>query len=254
MLEPSCISRIPDNLPWKYTKSLNKEKFSTFFGFCQNHDDNLFKRLDTFDGIIDSEKATLVHYRNICYGIYHIKISLKKVQHLSRQNYAGPSTSESENCLENLKNGYFEARLNDCLKQHNLRKKILEDMINAKDFKSINFFSIGLGLEQPIFSGRSHYILHPEHEFFSEGGYPYLSLISYMTLRTENRNELLFVWLERDKNHAEYLKNIIGEEKKFKTLIGTLAYACSDALAMNKDFYTQNSDIFNEAFKNLRTY
>jgi len=223
-------------------------------GFCKKHDNNLFKEIDEFNGQINKKKAALIHYRNICYGIHHIKISSERVQYLSRQNYEGESTPESVECLKNLKNGYFENRLNSCLDEHNLRKEMLEIMIDTGNFTSMNFFSIGLGLEQPIFSGRSHYILHPEEHICLEGGYPYFPWISYMTLRTNTRNDLLFSWLEKDTNKAKYLENIIGKEIELKNLIGTLAYACSDALAMNQKLYNQNCKIINEAFKSLRAY
>ncbi len=245
--EPSSVSRVPSGTNPRYFRPIDKQKFSTFFGFCGQHDNKLFELIDAFDGRLDQEKAALIHYRNICYGVNHIETGLLRLQHISQQRYAGESTIETNKIKLKLDRSDYKHRLIYCLKEHKQRKATLEHMIHSRDFGLINFSEIHLGLEQPLFSGRSVRLLHPKNNFFRCDGYCYMPWLTYMTLRTSYSSHLVFVWLEKDKKFSNNLNYVLKQEVALKSIIGGLAYSCSDALAIRKEFYEERQFLFTEA-------
>ncbi len=246
------ISRVLKELRPQYVMKVDKEEWSTFIGFCNVHDSNLFKSIDLFNGEMDKEKAALIHYRNICYGIHHIQTQLMRERHISQQHYDGEGTLEVNEIVKNLENRSFNDRLTYCLEEHLLRKKLLENMIESGDFDEMNFVEIAGGIENPIFSGRSTYLLHKNNELFDSPGYSYMPWITYTTLLTGRANHLVFCWLEDDKKHTEHFNNLINGQ--FKKVLEVLAYACSDSFAISEDFYNKHSHAIDEIIIKFRTY
>lgn len=240
---PSLVSRI------------NIERFACFTGFCPSHDFTLFKSLDMFDGKLDKEKAALAHYRNICYGINHIKTQMLRESHMASQCFVqGESSDASANKLNKmLKKRYFAKRLSYCLEQHLIRKAHLEKMIQSKNFNDIRCIEFRGGLDNPIFCGRSSYLLHQKDKFFTQHGYCYMPWLSYTTLLTDVENHLVFCWLKKDDVHAR-LFNKPSKNEISKDDIATLAWACSDAFAVEETIYTKHKIAIDMAIRKLRVY
>ncbi len=191
-------------------KQIDKSQFSTFPGFCSTHDEGIFKPIDQYNGKLDNEKAALVHYRNICYGIYHIETQRLRLEYVANQIFIPDESSSKKGIkktLEQIKSGILLCRLNSCLNQHLQRKELLEEMIIAGNFNKIDYQMLSGGLNNPIFCGRSSYLLHKDNGLFKKDGYPYFPWISYMTLLTKHENHLVFCWLKKDNAHAKRLKN-----------------------------------------------
>jgi hypothetical protein len=234
---------------------VNQDKFSTFKGFCPDHDNHLFKLIDLYDGNMTKEKAALIHYRNISYGICHIKSQQLREKHMFRQNYIQDKLSDksTEKTVTILKNGALARRLAYCLNQHLLRKEQLEKIIKSQSFEAMEFTEVQGDLANPLFCGRSSPLLHPKHNFFNYPGYRYMPWVTYMTLLTTNKNHLIFCWLESDKAHAKYLKKLINE-RETNDIIAVLAYACSDALAVDDKLYNKHAATIEEIIKSFRVY
>lgn len=149
--------------------------------------------------------------------------------------------------------GQLARRLDYCLEQHLLRKKQLERMIRSRKFSKIEFLVLRGGLDNPIFCGRSTFLLHKKHNLFKYRGYSYIPWITYMTLRTNETNDLVFCWLRGDEEYSKCLKLLLKKEDHKKT-IEVLAYACSDSFAVEKSFYNKHSSAINEIIKNFRSY
>lgn len=222
----------------KLVRNVNKKRFSTFTGFCSIHDVKLFKPIDLFDGQINNEIAMLIHYKNICYGINHIKTQQLRLCHMSAQNYVQDKLSDTngDKIIMSFKNNSLSLRLDYCLSQYLLRKQQLEHMIESREFNRIKFHVLHGCLNNPIFCGRSSYLLHKNHGLFKTSGYSYMPWITYMTLLTNN---LVFCWLKNDEAYAKRL-NILLKNEDSKKIIEVLAYACSDAFAVEKNFYRKN--------------
>ena len=209
--------------------------------------------IDSFNGAVDKEKAVLVHYRNICYGIHHIKAQRKRERYIAQQNYIGEATPESDEIVNKLITGSLTTRLTYCLNEHLLRKKLLENIISSRNFDAIDFIEIPITLDNPIFSGRSTCLLHKNHRLFAYSGYSHMPWITYMTLLTSNSSHLVFCWLKKDKDHARDLKTLL-RGNQFKKIIEVLAYGCSDSFAVKKEFYKKHCHTIDEIIKMFRTY
>ncbi len=236
-------------------RKINIEKFACFTGFCSDHDYLLFKILDMFDGKMDKEKAVLVHYRNICYGINHIKTQMLREARMAAQCHVQGESSDTSanNLIKMLKKRYFANRLKYCLEQHEIRKLHLEQMIQSKKFDDIRCIEFRGELNNPIFCGRSSYLLHQKNKFFSQHGYSYMPWLSYTTLLTDIENHLVFCWLKVDEQHAKLFTRPVKNELS-KDDIATLAWACSDAFAIEEEIYTKHKTAIDTAIKKLRVY
>ncbi|HAT2138624.1 TPA: hypothetical protein ACT9LS_002112 [Legionella pneumophila] len=238
----------------QHVTKVDKKKFSTFVGFCEAHDNDLFSLLDNFNGKMNKEKAALVHYRNICYGISHIKTQKYRERHVAQQNYMQQNGEiDSESILPLLKNGALQVRLSYCLQEHLQRKRILEKAIKSKDFESIDFIEIEGGGNNPIFSGRSSYLMHPRNKLFDFPGYAFMPWVSYMTLLTHTSNHLVFCWLKSDKKHSRALGNII-KNKEFKNTLAILAYGSSDSFAIEESVLASHAATIEKVIESFRVY
>jgi len=238
-------------------KKVNQDKFSAFTGFCAFHDNNLFKKIDSFDGIVDAEKAALIHYRNICYGVHHIRSCLLECEHLSKQNYIeidAPIESIYEiNKITEIDFQTLKIRLEYCLSQHLSRKMKLEKIIKKRDFSKIKFRVLNGTISNPIFSGRSTFFLHKNHKLFSSPGYSNMPWITYMTLLTDYTNKLIFCWLKEDYIYAKSLQRLLGHNEPGK-LLEILAYGHSDSFAVNEFLYETHYPEINELIEKFRIH
>lgn len=252
--QPAMVQIVNKQSP-KIIRCLDKDKFSTFRGFCREHDNELFKPIDLYDGNIDKEKAALIHYKNICYGINHIETQKARLTHLTKQTFIPKNTSNKKHkkTLKQIKNGILFKRLNFCLNEYFKRKSILEKMIESRDFSKIDFRMLPCSFKNPIFCGRSTYLLHKDNDLFTLSGYSYLPWISYMTLLTSSENHLVFCWLEIDSRYSKHLKRLL-KHKAPKDIIAVLAYACSDAFAVESEFYDKHSQSINQMINRFRVY
>lgn len=238
----------------KHISKVDKKKFSTFVGFCGAHDNDLFELIDNFNGQMNKEKATLVHYRNICYGISHIKTQKYRERHVAQQNYMRQDgETDAESILPLLQNGALHVRLSYCLQEHLKRKKILEKAIKSKDFESIDFIEIEGGSNNPIFSGRSSYLMHQRNKLFNFPGYAFMPWVTYMTLLTHTSNHLVFCWLKSDKKHSRALGNII-KNNDFKNILAILAYGSSDSFAIEESVHALHAATIEKVIKSFRVY
>lgn len=252
-----AISLIVNKIHPKLTKRVSKDTFSTFIGFCEYHDHKLFEPIDSFDGLITNETAVLVHYRNICCGINHIRTQHKRLEHLLKQNYIeDTSYNRKVNKQINMifrKEEPLLKRLNYCLTQHLIRKEKLEQMIKNNCYDHIEFLSLIGGPGDPIFCGRSSYPLHKKIGLFKTQGYSLMPWITYMTLLTSQTNTLVFCWLKNDAIYTKELNNLIQNEAH-KEMIETLAFGYSDSLAFEGTFYNKHAHVIDPIIQNIRTY
>ncbi len=244
----------------KLIKEIDKKKFTTFKGFCAVHDNSLFESIDLFDGKIDKKKASLIHYRNICYGIYHIRIQILRIQHLSRQNYIGDLIEKEEKLAKHLGSGVWEKQLEFCLNEHEDRKKQIEQMIKSDNYEETEFLEMSLDSYNLIFCGRSTPMLSPRADFFKLKilGYHYMPWITYMTLLDHNKkNTLIFCFLENDKKYARFLSSRLNGRNHLNSndkLLRMLAYACSDGFAVEVSFYEKNRKNIDEIIQEHKFY
>ena len=219
-------------------KPINKTKFSAFSGFCSDHDSNLFKMIDEFDGNMTQEKAALIHYRTICYGIHDIYEAIAKATHLKNQKYyANDEVSiECAKLHTYLKSDTPLNRLNYCLEEHLKRKQTLENMILEADFEAIRYEVFPNGAPNIVFFGRSNYLLHPNKPFFKIKGYSYMPWVSYITLIHHNKSDLIFCWLEDDSQYLKYYNKQMVLTN-YKPFIEKLAFCTSDSFAIENTLY-----------------
>lgn len=239
---------------------VSKEKFSTFHGFCQKHDAELFKEIDLFDGKVDKRQAALVHYKNICYGVWHIKTYLLKIKHTFQQKFVedGQETFIDKLAAKKFKDlDYREKvikRLEFCLQEYESRKKDIENMLNSKEFEEIVFEVLPVAdLDNPIFSGRSTPAIYGDNNYLE--GYPYMPYVTYMTLVTEKGIYLIFCWLRKDKIYAKNLESLFSASTSdFRQSIAELAWIYSDFAAAKESVYEKHKQIIDSSVKSHRPY
>lgn len=251
----TSLTPIINELNPNLMKSIDSSKFSTFKGFCKEHDNKLFRLIDQFDGVLTKEKICLVHYRNICYGIYHIKKQQKRLNLVASQRYIEDEARDQKYIkhFNPIIRDKLSTRLAYCLQEHILRKKQLEEMIKFGKFDQIEFLHLIGDIDNPIFCGRSSIVLNEKHKMFNYNGYGLMPWITYMTLVTNHRNYLVFCWLRKDKKLASHLKYLC-KKKAPKDLIEILAYGYSDSLAIDVELYRKHSGAIEHIRENLGCY
>jgi hypothetical protein len=234
---------------------VDQRKFSTFNGFCSLHDSGLFSQIDSFNGDMSKEKAALIHYRNICYGVSHIRTQQLKERHIFNQNYTQHESSDLaiKKVVKLLKGNALARRLSYCLDQHLLRKKRLEVILASGNFEDISYFEVRGDLDNPIFSGRSSYLMHPKHNIFKYEGYSFMPWVTYMTLLTKYENRLVFCWLKEDNVYTKYFMRLL-QKQPGKDVLAVLAYACSDSFAVAESYYSRHASTITEIIRNFRLY
>ncbi|CEG59372.1 hypothetical protein [Legionella fallonii] len=232
--------------------NVDKEKFSTFKGFCIDHDTRLFFKLDNFEGKINSEIALLVHYRNICYGIHHIHLQMLKEKHLRKQNFIGSNNLYGD-IYTLIKSDRLYNRLRYCLDEHIKRKKIMEKMIKNNQFDSIDYFVMSGSLINPIFCGRSSIVLHENENIFKFPGYSYMPWVSYISLINGNTSYLPFCWLKEDKNYSKQAFQKM-EHSTHREIATLLAYGASDAVALDRGLFEEQKLTINLIANKYRVY
>lgn len=235
-----------------YVKPIALDVFSTFNGFCKYHDNRLFSAVDNFDGHVTNEVAVLIHYRNICYGILHIKAQLSRLQHAANQEYINNASSKGEDILRSLKGYQLRKRLMESLYEHRERKRELERMIRKQHFSKIRFITLHGDINNPIFSGRSTPWLHPQRKIADQDGYTIMPWISYLTLVNKHSHQLVFCWLARDKVYANDLE-LFFDHDYWKANLEILAYGFSDAFAISRNLYNESGYIINYIATQWRT-
>jgi hypothetical protein len=250
MLQQSLVAISKEPLQPRL-RFLKKDSFSTFIGFCQEHDSKLFKCIDLFNGTGTKEIATLAHFKNICYGITHINSCILQLKHYKSQNYTLQSNAEGQGVYDLLYSNVLSKRLEDCLRLHKKRKILLEMMIRHKDYENIRFFEISGSLNNPVFSGRSTSPLLI-NDALNYPGYGHFPFFSYLTLLSEEKNLLIFTWLEKDKKHSE---NLSIQLKKVNALdiLALSIYGTSDALAMTQSHYDKHAELIDKMLA-IRVY
>lgn len=251
----SKIGKISNQNKPQYLVEIDKSKFSTFKGFCESHDNDLFLSIDNFNGEMNREKATLNHYRNICYGVNHIKTQMLREGHISNQNYRQETNNDEGVAINKLlKQRSLKTRLSYCLNEHLSRKVALEKRIKSRNFEEIEFIEIQGSINgNPIFSGRSSYLMHKDHNLFDYAGYSFMPWITYQTLLTYESNHLVFCWLKKDSNRSRYLRKILNKNS-FENTLAVLAYGCSDSLALTKNHFKIHHPHIEELILNFRVY
>ena len=76
--------------------------------------------------------------------------------------------------------------------------------------------------------------------------------LTYMTLLTGNESRLLFCWLKSDDAHSKHFKKLNNQDAR--NVIAILAYACSDAFAVEENYYIKHMPAIEEMIRKFRVY
>ncbi|HAT9621496.1 TPA: hypothetical protein JBD38_14055 [Legionella pneumophila subsp. pneumophila] len=250
--DPYFLIKPKDN--WQYFKPLDLDKHPTFLGFCNTHDNDLFKELDHYNGNMTPRIALLAHYRVLCYGLNTIQLELKQHNFLKQASYVGGSTKLSKEIARKLQKGYYERRLKWAEDDYLYRKSLCEQAIFSANEKAIiNYVRLRGNVTNPLFFGRGGVFLHaynkPQIEqqklparFMSQMPY-----IMYFTICHNDKVDLYFSFLTLDKE--QYAKDLdcFLDENDLSKRLEILISAHSDCCILQKDC----SPIWQDTIKQL---
>ncbi len=129
-------------------------KVSTFLGFCERHDNQLFSAIDAWPLHPTGEQVFLYTYRSVCRELF---VKENALELFDSQLAALPATSSAREFFEDLKKGTSFGLKN--LRRH---KEALDDSLQAKRYADIEYV-LFTSRQTPIlaFSG----LLFPEFDF-----------------------------------------------------------------------------------------
>ena len=192
-------------------KLIGINKASTFTGFCNYHDTEVFKPIEASSIDIYNEHIFLTAYRSLCKELFAKKYQSNMIP-LTKQGDKGIRVEDQiafQSFIENYKSG-VEAGLNDLLES----KKIYDSYLLSKNYGDVIYYVIETGeISDIVVSGR----IHVEMDFngnelqTSEERLDYsktLDEISFSMLMRNSNGLIIFSCLKNEKKSIEFLKSI----------------------------------------------
>ena len=197
---------------------------STFFGFCKQHDTNLFSPVENYHFDDSKEHAQLLGYRAVCKELYakeeqknhHIDLD----ELLKREGELNPSLSHDRDLHLSM--------INLTLKEITKLKEKLEDNISKGKTNSINFLSIRTNdITEYMCCGS----FIPELTFDSKRLKNLNSLeeiechVSLNIFASDQDGVILFQWLGENPDIDEFLSSLLTKnEMEIPELITNLVF------------------------------
>lgn len=206
------------------------EKISTFLGFCKEHDNSLFKPIDTGDLIPTPQQIALYAYRCLCreYFVKENAVSLAQssVAKEGVDKWAGDLIRASlcghEFALENLK----------------CHKLNFDRSIEAGSFEDFSFVMFICRQQQPVaVSG----LIYPDFDFEGNqlqdlGGYSLLDLVTFFTAPVEVGWAFVFCWHKSSdfasRNLIGSLQECVGRGEDLMSIILSFIFSASENHAL----------------------
>lgn len=192
-------------------KLIGINKASTFTGFCNYHDTEVFKPIETSFIDINNEHIFLIAYRSICKELFAKKYQSNMIP-IAKKGDKGTGV-EYQIALQSFMKNYesaVEAGLNDLLET----KKIYDSYLLDKNYGDVIYYVIETrGIPDIVVSGR----IHVEMDFngnelqTSEDRRDFskrLDEISFSMLMRNSNGLIIFSCLKNEKKSIEFLKSI----------------------------------------------
>lgn len=184
---------------------------STFTGFCNYHDTETFKNIETNKIEITNEHVFLLAYRALCKEIYAKKFQLNMTP-LMKQGDKGLSLQDqiAFQRFAETHSGAVQAGLNDLFES----KKIYDSYLLSKYFNDISYYIIEIGtIPDIVVSGQIHVemdfngnVLHTPAEIvdFSKK----LDRITFSIVTRDSTGIIIFSCFNNEKKSIDFLKSI----------------------------------------------
>lgn len=230
-------------------------KFSTFYGFCRDHDNNLFEEIDNLVDLDFSDKEKvekilfLSMFRRVSQELY-----LKKA-HLQ-------GDLDVKDFYENNNIGYFREgfdfaekglrmAIKDLTKLYNkLASDLVKNKFNKIKYKVYSFDSLPIALSSvyaPVecFEGC-------KIQDLKDGNI--LSIISFFTFHTPSKHYMVFVWHKTDNGVCQKFISSIKKDKDLKSMLLDFCIFHAENLVIKKDWWEslekEKQEKYLESFKN----
>jgi len=161
---------------------------STFYGFCEPHDNELFRPIDTQFLVPTNEQAFLLAYRSVCKELFSKENAINILNDSLEQ-------VKDKSKLEML-NGLLIGNWNG-LKNLYKYKECLDNKYLSQDFEDIRYYILSFD-SQPIM----HYsgLTYPDYDFCSNSLQNILNdpgLLSFSSVLTKKGWAIVFSWLSK---------------------------------------------------------
>lgn len=202
-------------------KKIGVKKISTFLGFCQKHDNELFEPIDNKTFIPSKEQAFLYSYRALCRELFTKENSVNLLQ-----KYAARAslTDSLRQLLEDSLLG-SQAGLNR-IRHH---KKRFDESLKSSRWEDIRYVSFNIS-EQPtvLVSGA----IFPDFDFL---GYKLqdlgdidapLSMAAFFTAPTNSGWSFVFAWHKSSDVVCKHLKGSLANSLRNKNSLSDILFRC----------------------------
>ncbi|AMC10220.1 hypothetical protein Lupro_02665 [Lutibacter profundi] len=176
-----------ENLSTNGLIPIGKKKASIFTGFCDYHDSKLFSPIENFDFNFSDEHLFLLTYRSFAHSFQQI-IEIYKYYN---SNGDFVKTFPKQYLKEHIQ--FTEKRIKELL----LYKKVLDNIIQTKDYSALNYHTRVIEPFVPIASST---ILSPTYSYKNEYLYPNEkeSNVILNVLPDNNRTIIILSHFEKD--------------------------------------------------------
>ncbi|WP_417442861.1 hypothetical protein [Idiomarina abyssalis] len=211
-------------------------KFSTFRGFCQYHDNEIFEPIDNKPFHLELEQASLYAYRSICRELYVKNNSLHLfLDQLAKLSSNGKLRQYLSDLIEGTQNG---------LETLSTKKVTFDRLLKTKQLDQLKYVVFESESKPNIsFSG----LLYPDFDFqgrrlqdLAVSSFEF-SLITFCSAPTDNGWAALFVWHENDDEvcfrFIESLKEAVRAGKTIEDSIFRLVILTCDNVAFSPNWW-----------------
>lgn len=206
---------------------------STFPGFCNKHDSEIFSPLETKKFTGTAEQCFLLAYRSVCLEIY--KKNILKKQHIYKK--AIFSQNKDQNLLEDFDQG-VNLGLLDLMDQ----KKSYDDILKAKNFNSCKYVLFEFDEIFPIQSTCSYQVdidingnrIQKYHTHKKA-----LDSICIISFAADSKSYICFFWLQKSNDIcSQYMEPILKfSREQLPALFGSIILQSSENSYISPSWY-----------------
>lgn len=204
---------------------------STFSGFCQKHDRDLFSPIENKIFSWDIEQVLLVAYRGLAYEWYAKAMLLEQEEYFKSLDAGKPLSAQIE-IQQNMSNMFVATKM--ALEELSGIKSKFEKFLKDKDFSKINYVGFEFDMPLPVMGSGGFtpvYDLNTKKiQNLSNLNIP-AEAIFYSSFATNNTGLFCMIWINEGGNAARQFAKSLTELKNDQianAIVNTLFSNCEN--------------------------
>lgn len=235
-------------------KNIGINQASTFFGFCDFHDNILFECFEKNDFNYSLEQLFMLAYRSLCLEIFKKKSVEKK--YFAMKYFIDNGENIEIQFFKQLELNKVITKNKNSINTLETIKTLLNNYIIEKEFKYLNHCIINLSEIQPLLAST---LISPEFDFNSNKVQDLESTneiknLFMNSLIIDNKGFILISWIKNDNNYLKKILDSILLSSSIGKSLTTLFLAYSENIFLNPSYYSSLNENDKLEFNKIINY